>query len=105
MDIECNGHAINAQNSVRYLGLSLDNQLSGEAIVNNTQKVNARMKFLNRQCSFMEEKLRQSVCSALIQCLVDYACSSKLLPTLRPPRQKTNYFPSHFASIWSCSAF
>ena len=28
----------------------------------------------------------------------------KLLPTLRLSRQKTNFFPSHFASIWSCSA-
>ena len=27
----------------------------------------------------------------------------KLLRTLRLSRQKTNFFPSHFASIWSCS--
>ena len=27
----------------------------------------------------------------------------KLLPTLRLSRQKTNFFPNHFASIWSCS--
>ena len=27
----------------------------------------------------------------------------KLLPTLRLARQKTNLFPNHFASIWSCS--
>ena len=27
----------------------------------------------------------------------------KLLPTLRLTRQKTNFFPNHFASIWSCS--
>ena len=27
----------------------------------------------------------------------------KLLPTLRIARQKTNFFPNHFASIWSCS--
>ena len=75
--IECNGHKIKAQNSVKYLGLNLDNQLSGEAIVNNiVQKVNARLKFLYRQCSFLEEKLRKSVCSALIQCHLDYACSS-----------------------------
>ena len=26
----------------------------------------------------------------------------KLLPTLRLSRQKTNFFPNHFASIWSC---
>ena len=27
----------------------------------------------------------------------------KLLPTLRLTRQKTNFFPNHFASNWSCS--
>ena len=27
----------------------------------------------------------------------------KLLPTLRLARQKTNFFPIHFASVWSCS--
>ena len=29
----------------------------------------------------------------------------KLLPTLRLARQKTNFFPNHFASIWSCSVY
>ena len=68
---------IKAQNTVRYLGLSLGNQLSGEAIVNNiVEKVNARLKVLYRQCSFLEETLRKSVCSALIQSHLDYACSS-----------------------------
>ena len=27
----------------------------------------------------------------------------KLLPNLRLARQNTNFFPNHFASIWSCS--
>ena len=68
----CNGHNIKAQNSVKYLGLNLDDQLSGEAIVNNiVQKVNTRLKDLERQFSFLEEK---SVCTALIQCHLDHAC-------------------------------
>ena len=29
---------------------------------------------------------------------------NKLLPVLKLTRQKTNFFSSHFASIWSCSA-
>ena len=50
----------------------LDNQLSGEAVVNNiVQKVIAILKFLYRQCSFLEEKLEKSACSALIQCHLD----------------------------------
>ena len=75
--IECNGHTIKAQNSVKYLELDLDNLLTGETIVNNiVQTVNARLKFLYRQCSFLDGKLRKSICSALIQCHLDYACSS-----------------------------
>ena len=75
--IECNGHTIKAQRSVKYLGLNLDDQLTGETIVNSiVKKVNGRLKFLYRQCSFLEEKLRKSICSALIQCHLDYACSS-----------------------------
>ena len=75
--VECNGHTFKAQRSVKYLGLTLDDQLTGEAIVNSiVQKVNGRLKFLYRQCNFLEEKLRKSICSALIQCHIDYACSS-----------------------------
>ena len=58
-------------------GQYLTDQLTGEAIVNSiVQKVNGRLKFLYRQCNFLEEKLRKSICSALIQCHIDYACSS-----------------------------
>ena len=75
--VECNGHTIKAQRSVKYLGLTLDDQLTGEAIVNSiVQKVNGRLKYLYRQCNFLGEKLRKSICSALIQCHIDYACSS-----------------------------
>ena len=75
--VECNGHTIKAQRSEKYLGLTLDDQLTGEAIVNSiVQKVSGRFKFLYRQCNFLEEKLRKFICSALIQCHIDYACSS-----------------------------
>ena len=74
---ECNGHTIKAQRSVKYLGLTLYDQLTGEAIVNFiVPKVNGRRKFLYRQCDFLEEKLRKSICWALIQCHIDNACSS-----------------------------
>lgn len=75
--IECNGHTIKAQNSVKYLGLTLDAFLSGEAIAFGiVQKVNSRLKYLYRQCSFLDGKLRKTLCSALIQCHLDYSCSS-----------------------------
>ena len=40
------------------------------------KKVKDRVKFLYRQCNFLEEKLRKAICLALIQCHIDYACSS-----------------------------
>ena len=56
--VECNGHIIKAQHLVKYLVLTLDDQLTGEAIVNSiVKKVNSRIKFLYRQCNFFEENL------------------------------------------------
>ena len=75
--IGCNGHSIQAQTSVKYLGVNLDNFWSGEAIANSIiHKVNSRLKFLYRQWSSLNEKTRLLLCSALIQCHVDYSCSS-----------------------------
>ena len=77
LKVECNGRTIKAQRLVKYLGLTLDDQLIGEAVVNSiVQKVIGRLKFLYRQRNFLEEKLRKSICSAFIQCHIDYACSS-----------------------------
>ena len=45
--VECNRHTNDAQRLLKYLGLTLDDQLTGEAIVNYiVQKVNGRLKFL-----------------------------------------------------------
>ena len=58
---------------MKYLGLTLDDKLNGEAIVNYVvQKVSGGLKFLYRQCNILVE----SICSVLIQCHIDYACSS-----------------------------
>ena len=42
-NIVCNGHIVESTQSVRYLGLTIDNSLSGEKSVNNiVSKVNSR---------------------------------------------------------------
>ena len=47
--VTCNGHTIEHTTSVKYLGLNIDNLLSGELVVNNVlSKVNARLKFMYR---------------------------------------------------------
>ena len=76
-EIDCTGHTVKAQSSVKYLDVNLDNFLSGETIANSIiGEVNSRLKFLYMQCSCLGEKTRTSLCSALIQCHLDYSCSS-----------------------------
>ena len=75
--INCNGTNMKAVQSVKYLGLQIDNMLSGENIVMSIiEKVNARLKFLYRHKKHLDFKCRQLLSSALIQCYFDYACSS-----------------------------
>ena len=76
-NVTCNGHTINAQNSVKYLGSVLDKDLSGSSIVDSiVKKVNSRIKFLYRQSAFLNRSMRITLCNSLIQCHFDYACSS-----------------------------
>ena len=63
-------------NSVKYLGVILDNFLSGEAIENSIiHKVNSKLKFLNRQCSSLNEKKSKVTVFCIDRHLV-YSCSS-----------------------------
>ena len=75
--VTCNNHTILSQNSVKYLGLQIDQFLSGDIIVNSIlQKANARLKFLYRNAKCLSEHSRKTLCMALIQCHFDYACSA-----------------------------
>ena len=76
LDVECNGIKITNQTCVTYLGAQLDNNLSGENMANKVlKKVNARIKFLYRNVSYLNVTTRKMLASALIQCHYDYACS------------------------------
>jgi hypothetical protein len=75
--VVCHNHTISPTSSVKYLGLSIDDNLSGETVVNSiVSKVNSRLKFLYRYASVLDYNTRKHLCSALIQCHIDYACSS-----------------------------
>jgi hypothetical protein len=75
--VTCNGHCIKGTNLVKYFGLYINSDLSGETIVNNIiSKVNAKLKFLYGQSRLLDTKTKQLLCSALIQCHFDYSCSS-----------------------------
>ena len=75
--VEYDSHVVKGQKSVCYLGITLDQDLSGESIVSNIiSKVNSRLKFLYRKASFLTSKYRQTLCQSLIQCHFDYCCAS-----------------------------
>ena len=75
--VTCNNKAINTSQSVKYLGVTLDSTLSGEFIATNIiKKASGRLKFLYRHSDLLNTKSRKTLCSALILCHFDYACSS-----------------------------
>ena len=76
-EVICNNEVIKNVKSVKYLGLQLDDDLSGESIVNEiTKKVNSRLRFLYRYKDYLSTESRITLCNALIQCHFDYSCSS-----------------------------
>jgi hypothetical protein len=75
--VQCTGHTISAQKSIKYLGIEIDQHLSGEEVAKHVIcKANARLKFLYRQAKYLDHNCRKLLSSALIQCLFDYASCS-----------------------------
>ena len=75
--VQYKGHCIKSTNKVKYLGVIIDNSLSGDSTVDSiVKKVNCRLKFLYRQARFLDVKCKMSLCSALVQCHLDCACSA-----------------------------
>ena len=75
--VKCDDTIIINVKKVKYLGLILDENLSGESIVHNIlKKSSGRLKFLYRYSDILDLKARKTLCSALIQCNFDYASSS-----------------------------
>jgi len=70
-------HVIKPMQEVKYLGLKMDNTLSGETVVKDIlAKCNNRLKFLYRHKDCLNRKMRKLLSLALIQCYFDYAISS-----------------------------
>ena len=75
--VKLENQTIQKQNSVKYLGITLDKDLAGDSIVNNiSKKANQRIKFLYRYQDCLSERSRKTLCVSLIQCHIDYACTS-----------------------------
>ena len=75
--VKCNGIDIKNVTSVKYLGLILDESISGDSIVHSIlKKASSRLKFLYRFSNTLNMKSRKTLCFALIQCHFDYSSSS-----------------------------
>ena len=87
--IQCNNTSIKSVKNVSYLGLTLDNTLSGDCIVTNIiKKSSSRLKFLYRYKEILNESSRKILSSALIQCHFDYCCSSWYSSTSKTLKNK-----------------
>ena len=75
-EVTCDGKIINPTNSVKYLGITLDEDLSSESVATSViRKVCCRLCFLYRQGHFLNERSGRTLCTALLQCHFDYCCS------------------------------
>ena len=77
LNMSCNGTNIKSKSSVKYLGATIDNSLSGDAMAFGIiQKANCRLKFLYRNAKFLNRYVKRMLASSLIQCHFDYGCTS-----------------------------
>ena len=77
LNVKCGDISIKNVFKVKYLGIEINNTLSGADIVTNIiKKTNTRLKFLYRYKDMLNFSIRKTLCTALIQCHYDYSCSS-----------------------------
>ena len=73
----CEGTAVKRVSHVKYLGVHLDENMSGSLHAMHVLKTCAsRLAFLYRNASLLDFQSRKLLCSALIQPYLDYCCSS-----------------------------
>ena len=76
LHITCNGKVISSTSSVKYLGATLDQNLTGISMASSIiKKANARLKFLYRKRAYLTDYTKRLLVLSLIQCHFDYACS------------------------------
>ena len=75
--VMCNNTEIIQRNTIKYLGITLNNDLSSNVFVDSlVKKANSRLRFLYRYKNCLNKKARRTLYFALIQCLFDYGIAS-----------------------------
>ena len=78
--IEYNGFTIMGKQTVKYLGVILDQTLSGEQMTKSVlSKITKKLKFMYRYHHCLKTTARKNLCSALLQGHFDYCCASWFL--------------------------
>ncbi len=76
-EVKCKNTTINSTTEVKYLGVKIDETLSGKDIIDTIlKKCNGRIKFLYRQARCFPTALKKTLCQSLVQSHIDYAISS-----------------------------
>ena len=77
LNIKYGEYDIEQKQSVIYLGVILDNNLSGRSMAEYIlSKINNKLRFLYRKQKFLDKDTRRLLCNSLIQPHYDFACSS-----------------------------
>ena len=80
LDISCNGQSIQSTKAVKYLGATIDQNLSFDSMASSViHKSNSRLKFLYRKSKFLTGHTKRLLVNSLIQCHFDYASSAWFL--------------------------
>ena len=75
--VKCGGNDIESRQTVTYLGVTLDQSLSGDVIANKVvSKCTNKVTFFYRNAKQFDLKTEKLLVSALIQCQFYYACTS-----------------------------
>ena len=77
LNINYKSEKIVQKQKVKYLGITLDDNLSGKSMVHQvTTKINNKIRFLYRKQKFFNKDIRRMIMNAMIQPHYDYACNS-----------------------------
>ncbi len=75
--VKCQDTPKDFVSEVKYLGIKIDETLSGDGILETiVKKCNGRIKFLYRQAGCLPTVVKKTQCQALVQCHLDYVISS-----------------------------
>jgi hypothetical protein len=89
IQVQCGGITLTSVSEVNYLGLTLDQSLNGDGIVDKiVKKSNAKLKFLYRQASNLSRETKKILVSAIIQSHYDYARTSRYSGTTKRSKSR-----------------